>query len=73
MLKRKLTDVHKKIKNLVSLEAELRGAMRNCNRELRLNREVKHGDSCPLLKRLDRMNGSKGSRHATSGRKGSKK
>src|SRR5229473_2209782 len=31
MLKRKLTDVREKIKSLVSLEAELRGAMRNCN------------------------------------------
>jgi MerR family transcriptional regulator, copper efflux regulator len=73
MLSRKLTDVREKIKSLVCLEAELSGAMRNCNRELRLKRAVKHGDSCPLLKRLDRMNGSNGNRHATSGRKTSKK
>jgi DNA-binding transcriptional MerR regulator len=73
MLKRRLTDVHEKIKSLVRLEAELRVAMRNCNRELRLKREVKHGDSCPLLKRLDRMIGSNGNRHATSGRKRSQK
>ncbi len=39
MLKHKLTDVREKIKSLVRLEAELRGAMRNCNRELRLKRE----------------------------------
>jgi DNA-binding transcriptional MerR regulator len=73
MLKRKLTDVHEKIKSLVCLEAELRAAMRNCNRDLRLKPEVKHGDSCPLLERLDRMNGSNGNGHATSGRKESKK
>jgi hypothetical protein len=47
--------------------------MRNCNRDLRLKPEVKHGDSCPLLERLDRMNGSNGNGHATSGRKESKK
>lgn len=72
MLKRKLTDVREKIRSLVCLEAELREAMRNCNRELRLKREVKHGDSCPLLKRLGRTNGSKGNRHAASGRKTAK-
>lgn len=69
MLKRKLTDVSEKIKSLVCLEAELKGAMRNCNRKLRLKREVKHGDSCPLLKRFGRRNGSNGNRHAASGRK----
>lgn len=63
ILKRKLTDVRQRIKSLVRLEAELRVAMRNCNRELRLKREVKHGHSCPLLKRLDRMNGSNENRH----------
>jgi MerR family transcriptional regulator, copper efflux regulator len=63
MLKGKLTDVRKRIKSLVHLEAELRMDMRNCNRELRLKREAKHGHSCPLLKRLDRMNGSNGNRH----------
>jgi DNA-binding transcriptional MerR regulator len=73
MLKRKLTDVREKIKSLVCLELELRGAMRNCNRELRLKHEVKHENSCPLLKRLGRMDGSNGNRHATGGRKTAKK
>jgi DNA-binding transcriptional MerR regulator len=63
MLKGKLTDVRKRIKSLVRLEADLTAAMRICNRELRLKREVKHGPSCPLLKKLDRMNGSKENRH----------
>ncbi len=73
MLKRKLTDVREKIKSLVSLEAELRGALHNCNRELRLKREVKHDDCCPLIERLDRVNGSNGNRYVTSGRKPAKK
>jgi DNA-binding transcriptional MerR regulator len=62
ILKRKLTDVRKRVKSLRRLEAELSVAVRNCNRELRLKREVKHGNSCPLLKRLD--HGSNGHRHA---------
>jgi MerR family copper efflux transcriptional regulator len=64
ILKRKLTDVRQRIKSLVHLEADLRVAMRDCNRELRLKREVKHGHGCPLLKKLDRMNGSNQNRHA---------
>jgi DNA-binding transcriptional MerR regulator len=72
MLKRKLTNVRKKIKSLVCLELELRDAMRNFNRELRLKREVKHEESCPLLRRFGRMDGSNGSRHATGGRKTAK-
>jgi DNA-binding transcriptional MerR regulator len=63
MLKRKLTNVRQMIKSLVLLEAELRVAMRSCNRELRLKRELKHGHNCPLLKKLDRINGSKENRH----------
>ena len=63
MLKGKLTDVRKRIKSLVRLEADLTAAMRICNRELHLKREVKHGPSCPLLKKLDRMNGSNENRH----------
>jgi DNA-binding transcriptional MerR regulator len=59
MLTHKLADVCEKMKGLARLEAELRGALRNCNRELRLKREVKHEDCCPLLTKLDRMNGSK--------------
>ena len=58
MLKRKLADVHKKIKSLTRLEKELGGALSNCNRELRLKREVKHDSCCPLLTRLERVNGT---------------
>src|SRR5215472_1606760 len=54
MLTSKLFDVRNKIKSLASLEAELQGALRACNRELRLERGIKHDDCCPLLKRLDR-------------------
>jgi hypothetical protein len=60
MLKRKLGDVREKINSLSRLEAELARAFRNCNRELRLKREIKHEDCCPLLTKLDRLNGSKG-------------
>ena len=73
MLKRKLTDVHAKIKSLVRLQAELREAMRNCNRELRLKREIKHENCCPLLTKLDRMNGFNGNKHVASERKSAKK
>ena len=73
MLKRKLTDVHAKIKNLVDLEAELRETLRNCNRELRLKREIKHEDCCPLLAKLDRMNVSNENRYVACGRKPRKK
>src|SRR5260370_3506276 len=59
MLQRKLGDVRTKIESLSHLEAELDGALRNCNRELRLKQEIKHEDCCPLLEKLDRMNGSK--------------
>lgn len=65
MLKSKLVDVREKIKSLTRLEAELGGALTNCNRELRLNREVKHDDCCPLLTSLDgagKRNGVSGSR-----------
>jgi len=72
MLKRKLGDVGEKIKSLARLETDLAGALRNCNRDLRLKREIKHDDCCPLLKRLGRMNGSNGNRHAASGRKTAK-
>ena len=72
MLKRKLADVREKIKSLVHLEAELQGALRNCNRELLLRRELKHEDCCPLLTRLD-QNGSNGNKYVASRRKPAKK
>lgn len=56
MLKHKVADVRKKVKILARLEGELSRALRSCNRELRLKREVKHDDCCPLLARLGRNN-----------------
>jgi len=72
MLKHKLADVREKIKSLVRLESELQLALRNCNRELLLKRELKHEDCCPLLTKLD-QNGSNGNKYAASGRKPAKK
>jgi DNA-binding transcriptional MerR regulator len=69
MLKVKLRDVREKINSLSRLEAELADALRNCNRELRLHWEIKHEDCCPLLTKLDRLNGSKGNQHVSNGRK----
>jgi len=72
MLKHKLADVQEKIKSLERLEAELAGALRNCNRELRLKREIRHGNCCPLLTKLDRMKGSAGNKYVSSGRESGK-
>jgi DNA-binding transcriptional MerR regulator len=69
MLKRKLGDVRNKINSLSRLEAELAGALHNCNRELHLKREIKHEDCCPLLTKLDRVNGSNGNKHVSNRRK----
>jgi DNA-binding transcriptional MerR regulator len=65
MLKRKLEDVREKIVSLARLEGELAGALRDCNRELRLKREIKHEDCCPLLTKLDRMNGSNDNKYVS--------
>jgi DNA-binding transcriptional MerR regulator len=73
MLKRKLADVREKITSLSRLEAELATASRICNRELRLKREIKHEDCCPLLMNLDRANGSNGNKHVSNRRKPSHK
>jgi DNA-binding transcriptional MerR regulator len=69
MLKHKLGHVRDKINSLSRLEAELAKAFRNCNRELGLKREIKHEDCCPLLTKLDRLNGSKGNKHVSNRRK----
>jgi DNA-binding transcriptional MerR regulator len=69
MLKLKLGDVREKIDSLSRLEAELATAFRNCNRELHLKREIKHEDCCPLLTKLDRLNGSNGNKHVSNRRK----
>ena len=69
MLKRKQGDVREKIPSLSRLEAELAEAFRNCDRELRLKPEIKHEDCCPLLTKLDRVNGSKRNKHVSNRRK----
>jgi len=67
MLELKLTDVRAKIESLIRLEAELKAALRNCNRELRIKPAVKHKDCCPLLERLDRTNKSTGKSNEVPG------
>ena len=68
MLKLKLGDVRGRIDSLSRLEEELVNALRNCNRELRLKREIKHQDCCPLLTKLDRRNGSNGKKYVSNRR-----
>jgi MerR family mercuric resistance operon transcriptional regulator len=69
MLKHRLEAVREKIDGLSRLEAELTDALRDCTRELRLKRAIKHEDCCPLLTKLDRMNGSNGNKHGSNRRK----
>ena len=69
MLNDKLAAVREKINGLSRLEAELARALRSCNRELRLKLEIKHEDCCPLLTKLDRINGSNGTKHVSNRRK----
>lgn len=69
MLNHKLEAVREKINSLSRLEGELAAALRNCNRELRLKREVKHKNCCPLLTKLDRLNGSKVNKYGANKRK----
>lgn len=68
MLKRKVADVREKIKSLALLEAELAKALRNCDRELYSKRAIKHKDCCPLLSRLDEVEGRNGNRRVSHGR-----
>lgn len=69
VLKRKLGAIRGKINSLARLEAELADALRSCNRELRLKQEIKHQDCCPLLTKLERVNGSNGNKHVSTRRK----
>ena len=61
-----------KLAGLERLQAELAGALRNCNRELWLKREIRHENCCPLFTRLDRMNGSRNNKYVSSGRESGK-
>jgi DNA-binding transcriptional MerR regulator len=58
MLNHKLEAVREKINGLSRLEAELAHALRSCNSELRLKREIKHEDCCPLLTPVILIDGS---------------
>jgi DNA-binding transcriptional MerR regulator len=62
LLERKLGDVRSKIKNLTHLEEELNGALLKCKRDLRT--KIKHEECCPLITKLEQMNGSNGKQHA---------
>jgi len=73
MLNHKLESVREKLHGLSRLEAESANALRICNRELRLKKEIKHEDCCPLLTKLDRVNGSNGTKHVSNRRKPSDK
>lgn len=72
MLKRKVADVRKKIKSLAALEAELARELRSCERELRSKRAIKHKDCCPLLSKLDEVDGRNGNRRVSNGRESGK-
>lgn len=69
MLKCKVEDVREKINSLSRLEAELADALRDCNRELRLKREIKHENCCPLITKLNRISGSNGNKYVSKRRK----
>lgn len=60
LIERKLQDVHDKIKKLVHLERELSLELRNCKKELRTKRGVRHEECCPLIEKLEQEEG----RHA---------
>jgi hypothetical protein len=68
MLKLKLGNVREKINSLSRLKAELAEALRNCNRGLRLKRQISHEYCCPLLKKLDLVNGSNGKKYVSNKR-----
>jgi len=72
MLKRKVADVREKIKSLSVLEAELAKELRNCDRELRSKRAVKHKDCCPLLTKLERSDNRNGNGNVSRSSKSSK-
>lgn len=57
LLNRKLGAVRSKISELEKLEAELRSALRQCNRTLR-KKPANAEKACPVLEELARTNGS---------------
>lgn len=53
LLTSKLKDVREKVDQLLRLEAELKKALRKCNRDLRSNKGSSHEDCCPVLEALE--------------------
>jgi len=45
------------VAELLHLEAELRKALRKCNRDLRSRRKSIHSDCCPVLEELEENSG----------------
>jgi MerR family transcriptional regulator, mercuric resistance operon regulatory protein len=72
LIEHKLKDVREKIRSLAHLEEELNGELRNCKRELRNRRRIKHDERCPLLDKLQQPNGSNG-KHAANRSKRTRK
>jgi len=64
VLERKLKDVRDKIGSLAHLEGELSSALRDCKRELRHKGKIRHEECCPLIDKLEHMNGANGKEHA---------
>lgn len=60
LLERKLRDVRDKLRSLSHLEKELHGALRNCKRTLRTTGKARHEECCPLIQKLEHMNGGNG-------------
>lgn len=72
VLERKLNDVRGKIRSLAHLEQELSSALRDCKRELRHKGKVKQDECCPLIDKLEHMNGCEEKRAVVSARRSGK-
>jgi DNA-binding transcriptional MerR regulator len=67
LLERKLNDVRNKVERLVHMEEDLGRELRNCKRELRTRGNAGHEECCPLIEKLEQMNGTHGKRAKRSG------
>lgn len=67
LLERKLKDVRDKLTRLIHMEEELSRELRNCKRELHKRGKVRHEECCPLIEKLEQMNGTYGQRAKRSG------
>lgn len=62
LLRRKLDSVRQKIEELLRLEAELKQALRKCEREIRTSAVAGH-ECCPVLAEMESVNGKRRLRH----------